>query len=41
MATMVEGCVGPSELHLKKELIALRRHVSCVILKHAHPGGHH
>ncbi|KAJ1285680.1 hypothetical protein BS78_03G295700 [Paspalum vaginatum] len=25
MATMVEGCVGPSELHLKKELIALRK----------------
>uniref|UniRef100_I1QYX1 Uncharacterized protein n=1 Tax=Oryza glaberrima TaxID=4538 RepID=I1QYX1_ORYGL len=25
MATMVEGCVGPSELHLKKELTALRK----------------
>ncbi|PAN28171.1 hypothetical protein PAHAL_5G136000 [Panicum hallii] len=25
MATMIEGCVGPSELHLKKELIALRK----------------
>lgn len=25
MATMVEGCVGPCELHLKKELTALRK----------------
>ncbi|XP_006662851.1 protein STICHEL-like [Oryza brachyantha] len=25
MATVVEGCVGPSELHLKKELTALRK----------------
>ncbi|XP_062202131.1 protein STICHEL-like isoform X2 [Phragmites australis] len=25
MTTMVEGCVGPSELHLKKELTALRK----------------
>ncbi|KAG8090914.1 hypothetical protein GUJ93_ZPchr0011g28575 [Zizania palustris] len=25
MTTMIEGCVGPSELHLKKELTALRK----------------